>query len=246
MRGLHAAIAAFGLAFGTTGGAFAASYAVEPSTFTLVPPVRNATIALTNLSQEPVRLQVSGVAWRENDAGTMRLTPTSDLVVFPQFVTIPPLGTQRVRAAVVAPPGTTEQAFRIVVEDLPPLGEIVHATAATQISVRTRFTLAVYVEPAINAPSSRIEDVAVHDGLLTFAVRNTGNTHVGGHSIAVNGRDASGRTVFSGRIDDWHVLAGQRRVYTLDIGKATCSRTLTISPDAGGMPAQTVDVAACK
>lgn len=246
-RGLCAAVTAFGLACGMAGGAFAASYAVEPSTFTLVPPVRNATITVTNLSPEPIRFQVSGLAWSENDAGAMRLTKTSDVVVFPQMFTVPSLGSQRVRLAVVAAPRSSEQAFRIVIEDLPPLGETVHAAAGARISMRTRFTLPVYVEPAIRAPSSQIDDVGIHDGLLTFAVLNTGNTHLAGDSLSVDGRDASGRTVFSNIIAAWHVLAGERRVYTLNIGKATCFRTLTISPDAGGVPpAHTVDLAVCK
>jgi len=246
-RGLGSAVAAFGLALGMAGGAFAATYGVEPSTFTLVPPVRNATITLTNLSDDPIRLQVNGLAWAESDNGTMCLTKTSDIVVFPQLFTIQPHGMQRVRAAVVAPLSTTEQTFRIVIEDLPPLGETIRATAGARISMRTRFTLAVFVEPAIRAPSSRIEEVGVRDGLLSFTVLNTGNTHLSGDSLSVNGRDTSGKTVYSNKIDAWHVLAGGHRVYTLDVGRATCLRKVTIAPDAvsGPLP-QTVDVAACK
>jgi hypothetical protein len=53
--------------------------------------------------------------------------------------------------------------------------------------------------------------------------------------------------VYANKIDAWHVLAGGHRVYTLNIGKATCPRKVTISPDAGGVPAtHSVEVAACK
>jgi fimbrial chaperone protein len=239
--------AVVGLVLGVAGSAFAGSYAVQPSTFTLVPPERNATMTLTNLSSEPIRLQVSGVAWSENENGTMLLTRAPGIVIFPQFFTIPALGTQVVRAAVVTPLSTTEQTFRIVIEDMPPLGEIVHAAPGMRISMRTRFTLAVYVEPALPAPSSRIEDVRVREGVLTFAVRNTGNTHLAGASLSVDGRDASGRSVFSKSVNDWHVLAGERHVYAFNLGTATCSRNLTISLGAGAVPpAQTFDVAACQ
>jgi fimbrial chaperone protein len=245
-RGLGPAVVSLGLAFGMAGRVFAASYAVEPSTVTLAPPVRNATLTLTNLSQEPIRFQVQGLAWTESDAGATRLMKTPDVVVFPQLFTIPPLGTQRVRAAIVAPPSSTEQTFRIVIEDLPPLGETLHAAPGERITMRTRFTVALYVEPAVRAPAWRIESPDVHDGLLTFAVLNTGNTHLAGDSLFVSGRDASGKTVVSSEIAEWHVLAGERHVYTLEIGKATCVRKLTISPGTVGMPpADTVDVAAC-
>jgi fimbrial chaperone protein len=248
VRSVSAFAALVGLALATAGGARAASYAVAPSTFTLVAPARNATITLTNLSLEPIRFQVSGLAWSENTAGTALLTPTPDLVVFPQLFTIPPLGTQVVRGAVIAPPRATERTFRIAIETMPPLGEIVHATAGMQINMRTRFMVPIYVQPAVHVFSSRIEYVAVHGDRLTFAVLNTGNTHLAGASLFVNGTDAGGKTVLSRTIDDWHVLAGARREYTLEIAAATCFQKLTIGADAGdGLPsAQTVDVAACR
>jgi fimbrial chaperone protein len=246
VRALWVIVAFTGLAL-TPCGASAGSYAVEPSTFRLKPPMRNATMTLTNLSPQAIRLQVSGLAWTENDQGKMRLTPTPDLVVFPQIFTIPPLGRQVVRAVVVAPYHPVEQAFRIVIEELPPLDEVVSSAGGTRISIRTRFTLPVYVEPANPAPSLRIEDIALHGDVLTFAVLNSGNTHLAGDALSVSGRDAAGRSVASIKIGDWHVLAGQRRDYAVVIGTATCLRKLTISTNAGGVPAaQTVDVAACK
>jgi fimbrial chaperone protein len=239
-------IAACGLASAVATGASAASFVVEPSTFTLMQPVRNATITLTNLSSEPLRLQVRGLAWNESDAGKMQLTPSDGIVVFPQLFTIPPLGMQRVRAAVVAPLSTFEQTFRIVIEDMPPIEDAVHAIAGARISMRTRFTLAVFVEPATPAPAGRIEDIRLHGGVLSFVVRNVGNTMLSGEALSVVGRDASGKAVFADKLDRWYVLTGGSRLYTRDIGKQACAsiRKLTISPDAGSvLPAQTVDVA---
>jgi fimbrial chaperone protein len=247
-RGLAAAVAALGFALCAAGGAAASSFAVEPSTFTLVLPTRNATITLTNLSDQPVRLRVSGQAWSEDDAGTFALTPTSALIVFPQLFTIPPKGVQRVRAAVVAPPSSVEQAFRIVIEDLPPLDQTIRATPGTNITIRTRFTLPIYVEPLSRAPAGRLENVGAHDGRLTFTVQNLGNTHLAGDTMSVAGRDGKGKVLFADTIDRWHVLAGARRIYTLGVDKAVCAslRSVTISsPAASMLPAQTVDVASC-
>jgi P pilus assembly chaperone PapD len=211
--------------------ASAASYAVEPTTFTLTPPVRNATMTLTNLSPVPIRLHVSAAAWSEDDAGTVRLDRSPDIVIFPQLFTIP------LRDA--------EQPFRIVIEDMPALDEVVQ-TGGARIVMRTRFTVPVYVEPASPATASRIEKVAVHGGLLSFTVVNMGSTHVGGAALAVTGRDASGRTVYVGKVAGWHVLAGERRVFALAFGGG-CLRSVTVAPDAGVIPAaQTVDLAACK
>ena len=94
-------------------------FAVDPVEFTLIPPVRNTTVVMTNLSDDPLRLQVSVQAWTQDEDGTAKMSPTSGVIVFPQLFTLPPKSSQRVRAAIVAPLSATEQTFRIVIEDLP-------------------------------------------------------------------------------------------------------------------------------
>jgi fimbrial chaperone protein len=191
---------------------------------------------------------VGGFAWSEDEAGTFRLAATSNVVVFPQLVTIPPLGVQRVRAAFVAAASSNEQAFRIVIEDIPSLDETIHAAPGANISIRTRFTLPVYVEPVTRVRSARIQGAEVRNGKLSFSLINSGNTHLSGSSLNVDGRDGAGKTVFASKIEEWHVLAGASRIYTVEISKSECAamRKLTISAgDSRMLTAQTVDVASC-
>lgn len=247
VRGFTAAVAAFGLTFGVAGSS-GVSFAVDPVTFTVAPPVRNATITLTNLSTDPLRLQVSVQAWTQSENGTMQLSPTTGVIVFPQLFTLLPSSAQRLRAAVVAPISTNEQTFRIIVADLPPLGETVAAPRGkTNITVRTRFLVPLYVEPALRTRAGRFENAAMHDGKLTFALVNSGTVHLEGLTLPIALHDANGAALFSTDAGRWNVLAGGRRIFTVDTGKTKCvvGGNLTISPGGGMLPAQTVRVSAC-
>jgi fimbrial chaperone protein len=246
VRALSAAIAAFGLTFGVASSGV--SFAVDPVTFTVAPPVRNATMTLTNLATTPLRVQVSVAAWTQGDDGKMKLAPTTGVIVFPQLFTLPPSTGQRLRAAVVAPISTTEQTFRIIVADLPSLGESVAAPRGkTSITVRTRFLVPLYVEPAVRTKAAHFENAAMHDGKLTFALINTGTIHVEGLTLPVQLRDPSGANLFSTDAGRWNVLAGGRRIFTLDTGNAKCvvGANLTISPGGGMLPVQALRVSAC-
>jgi len=247
VRAVSVASAAFGLTLGLPASS-GVSFAVDPVTATLTPPVRNATISLTNLSTDPLRLQVSVQAWTQSENGTMQLAPTSGVIVFPQLFTLLPSAGQRIRAAVVAPVSTNEQAYRIVVADLPPLGEAVEAPRGrTNITVRTRFLVPLYVEPAVRTRAGRFEDAAIHDGKLTFALVNTGTVHLEGLTLPIHLRDANGAELFSSDAGRWNVFAGGRRVFTLETNKSKCAagRNLVISPGGGMLPAQTLSVSAC-
>jgi P pilus assembly chaperone PapD len=247
VRGLSATLAAFVLTFGVAGSS-GVSFAVDPVTFNLVPPVRNATVTLTNLSTDPLRLQVSVQAWTQSENGTMQLTPTTGVIVFPQLFTLQPSSAQRLRAAVIAPLSTNEQTFRIVVADLPSFGDTVAAPRGrTNITVRTRFLVPLYVEPAVRTRAGRFENAAMHDGHLTFALVNSGTVHLEGLTLPIQLHDANGGTLFSADAGRWNVLAGGRRVFTVDTGKTKCPAggNLAISPGGGMLPAQTVSVSAC-
>ena len=109
---LTAATFASGIAFGGPGAANAADIGFHPTSLTVAPPARVATLTLENPSDDVVRVQVRGYRWRESDTGVFQLDPTSEIIVFPQLATIPPLSSQQVRAAVVTTTASTTVPFR--------------------------------------------------------------------------------------------------------------------------------------
>ncbi len=247
VRGVIAAASVFGLTCGVASSS-GVSFAVDPVTFTLVAPVRNATVSLTNLSTDQLRLQVSVQAWTQSEDGKMVLTPTSGVIVFPQLFTLAPSSAQRLRAAVIAPVSANEQTYRIVVADLPSFGDTIAAPRnAANITFRTRFLVPLYVEPAVRTKAGHFENATMHGGKLTFGLVNTGTVHLEGLTLPIQLRDANGSVAFSDDAGRWNVLAGGRRIFTVDVGKTKCAagRNLAIAPGGGMVPAQTVSVSAC-
>ena len=76
-------------------------------------------LTLTNTSQEPVTLQVRLFRWRQVDGHDV-LDPTNDVVASPPLARIPAGGQHLIRVVRVAKQRpTTEEAYRLLVDELP-------------------------------------------------------------------------------------------------------------------------------
>lgn len=115
----------------------------------LLPGDRAGRLVLANSGNAPVAAQVRVYAWTQRD-GEDQLDPSSALVVSPAIVEIPADGEQLVR--VVRPDGSpvpSEQAYRVVVDELP--GDP-GTQAGSAVTVRMRFLIPVFVRAADPAP----------------------------------------------------------------------------------------------
>jgi fimbrial chaperone protein len=84
------AIAGFAMGSGR-----AATFAVDPISVSLAKGNSSTAVAVTNQSPQKLRLQITGFAWQQKPSGEMQLTPTDDLVFFPQLLTLDPGETPR-------------------------------------------------------------------------------------------------------------------------------------------------------
>src|SRR5204862_3810113 len=106
---------------------------------------KNVVMTITNTSAKEIRFELKSFSWDQSPPdGTMKLTPTSDIVIFPLLVTMKAHAVQRVRIGTTAAQGPVEKAYRVMVEELPS-GQA-PAGAAT-VAVRTRVGLPVFIEP---------------------------------------------------------------------------------------------------
>jgi P pilus assembly chaperone PapD len=206
---------------------------ISPVTVTLTPPARVAQITIQNPSDQPLRIQVSGFAWTDAADGSIEMTPAQDIIVFPQLVTIPPLGTQQIRAAIMSPAGAVERTYRILLDVLPPLsGTDQLSGPGVELSIRTRFTIPIFQEPLVRRMSGEIATAAANGGKLKFTIVNSGNAHLGGDEIRIIGRNNAGGVVFSYPFRGWYVLIDGKRAFFVDVPQAGCRdvRSLTIAP----------------
>ena len=99
-----ALIALFGLTLlGQADSALAAAFNVSPTRILLSSQQTSALLTLTNDSDKAIRFQLSVVAWDQSDEGQMKLTPNSDIIIFPPLVTIAAHESRRIRVGAQVP-----------------------------------------------------------------------------------------------------------------------------------------------
>ena len=147
-------------------GAEAASLEFSPVRVEMRPGQTATTIELHNLGAT-VAVQVRPYLWTQR-GDIDELNPTSDLVVSPPIFTIPEGETQVVRLLVRVASGNTEQAFRLIFDELPQPGSGRPIVTALRASIP-----AFYDPPGVTA--DHLEWKAEHgsQGLL-LAAQNTG------------------------------------------------------------------------
>jgi fimbrial chaperone protein len=116
VHGLMAVIA--GAVIGMAVPAHAANFAVSPVDVRLGSGQRSQLVVMTNQDNAPLRFQLNAYRWDERPDGQMILTPTDDVIFFPQLFDLPPRGTQNIRVGVIAPAIEGEKAYRLVMHQL--------------------------------------------------------------------------------------------------------------------------------
>src|SRR5436190_23281826 len=86
------------LALSSTASLGQASFSIDPLLVQFDADTRNVVMTITNTSAKEIRFELKAFSWDQVPPdGTMALTPTSDIVIFPPLVTMKPHAVQRVR-----------------------------------------------------------------------------------------------------------------------------------------------------
>jgi fimbrial chaperone protein len=217
-----------GLSFPQAGLAQAATFTVDPTQLFLSAKATSALLSLRNESKEPLRFQLSLSAWDQRTNGEMALTPTRDIIFFPQLLTLAPGEERKVRVG-LAPSvtaGDAERTYRLFVEELPA------SQAGPQpsgVKVLTRMGIPIFLQPPSAAAKPSIGDLAVKAGRFGFVVHNLGNAHFVPDSIRVEGLAADGGVIFAQLVSGWYVLAGGSRTFDVEVPKVDCARVTAIT-----------------
>jgi len=223
----------------------AANFAVSPMDVTLGQRERSQTIAMTNQDNVPLRFQLNAYQWGERPDGQMVLTPTDDVIFFPQLFDVQPHQTQNIRVGAIAPAIDSEKTYRLVMHQLKlfeaprPAGD---KERAAVVDVLTNLRIPVFVEPPAPRAEAGISSLALRNGTLSFTVKNSGNAHFRINSLRVEGFGTGPQPIFSKTAQGWYVLAGGSRDYELAVSRADCSRanrlTLLVETDHGNLQSE--------
>jgi len=213
-----------GLVILQPGAAHASTFSVNPTQVYLSAAVKSALVTIKNETDQPVRFQVAAVAWDQDEAGRMQITPTQDIVFFPPLLTLQPREERKVRLGTTVAPGAREKTYRLVVEELPPLQT---ATSPTGVAMLTKVTIPVFLQPARIVGLASLADVGMTASHLAFRLRNDGTAHFVPRSVRVRGQDEAGAAVVDQQATAWYVLAGESRLFDLAIAEPQCRQVRT-------------------
>ena len=200
----------------------ASTIAVSPVQLYLSRGNSSTELTITNQSVEPIRFSVSGYSWTQSTTNPLILRSTSDLVFFPALFSIAAGQQKHVRIGTTAEAASVETAYRIIVEELPPLSSVLgNRTSGAGLSIRTRVSLPLFLKPSHQTMSAEFNDPQVHHGALSFSLINTGNVHLQVPKILVDASDRQGR-IFSTTLNGWYVLPGTTHRFSVRIPKGHC------------------------
>lgn len=212
-----------GLAACQAGRLQAATFSVNPTQVFLSARAPSALVSLRNESREPLRFQLSVQGWDQRPDGEMTLTPTQDILFFPQLLTLAPGEERKVRLGLTsaARPAAVERTYRLFVEELPSSEP---ENQGAGVRMLTRMSLPVFVQPASATAKASLADVGAGGGHVTFTARNVGTAHFVPEAITLEGVGADGHPVFTQSVNGWYILAGGTRRFDVAVPAGECAR----------------------
>jgi len=181
-------------------------------------------LTIQNLGDEPLRFQLSLVAWEQTPTGEHRFAPTQDVVCFPPLLSLEPGEKRPIRIGATAAVGAVEKTYRVFIEQLPPLRSPEKSGAESQVRVLTRLGVPIFLAPVKPMAGRGIELADVAPGRISLVVKNKGNVHFQFRKVRLIALGTAGEQVFERELPGAYVLAGGSRVYPLEVDAANCPK----------------------
>jgi fimbrial chaperone protein len=225
-------LVALGLWIGVAGVSSAARFSLNLTRIHLGRAHPVETVVFGNEEPEALSFEVHVQRWTQKPDGTWELVPSNDLIVHPLIMSVAAGEKARLRIGTLAPGVTAEQAYRVVLQQLPDPNA---PRDAMQIRMLTRISLPVFLEPDRATPAESLSVTSADRSGATLLVRNSGTAYAPAGDATVRVLDASGRLVHEGRVTLGYVLAGAQLPMTVSWPAGVCGRAaqleLVASPE---------------
>jgi fimbrial chaperone protein len=231
----------------THAGAF--SLKVSPIPIEITGGASSTMAEVGNEGDEPIRVEASVYDWTQTATGEDKTDPSTELLVFPSLLTIPPHTSRRVRIGTQGGYAAGEKTFRVIFGEIPSETSPVDAKQET-VKVVAHVSVPIFVTPAGAAPAMKIEGLALSNNHLKFGLHNTGNAHVLVEKLRVDLLGKDGKPLGGTDATGWYVLPGIVRPFDIDLTKkVNCagakSLVLTATSTQSGSVTATLDHPAC-
>ena len=196
----------------------AGEWRVTPIRLDLGRDAKSGAVTVFNGSEERLQLQMKAFEWTQDGEGKDRYEETGDILFFPRIMIFDKQGEKILRAGIKATALAREKTYRLFVEEIP---EPIKAEGA-RVAIAIRFALPIFVKPLKEETRGEITGLSMSGGVVTAAVKNSGNVHLFVRTVLVQGKDGAGKLVLTKELSGWYLLAGAQRVHTAEVPADVC------------------------
>jgi fimbrial chaperone protein len=196
----------------------AGEWRVTPIRLDLGRNAKSGAVTVFNESDERLQLQMKAFEWTQDKEGKDRYEETDDILFFPKIMIFDRQGEKILRAGVKGPASAKEKTYRLFVEEIP---EPKKAEGAL-VAIAIRFGLPIFVKPAKGDIRGEVADISMAGSVVSAVTSNSGNVHFLIRTVLVQGKDGTGKEVFSKEFGGWYLLAGAERVYSAELPADLC------------------------
>ena len=193
---------------------------------------------LTNTGGEALHAQVRVFHWTQVN-GKDALTPTQALVASPPILALAPGAQQMIRVIRLgeAAPGATEDAYRLLVDELPESAP----RQPTGVRYVLRYSIPVFVEPAgesdVVAVAASLHWSVVREGDgIALQVRNTANVHAQISDVSLSPVGGTPTVISKGLLG--YVLPGMTMRWSFTIPAAQLLPGIQLEAAINGKPVE--------
>lgn len=203
-------------------GSQAADFSVSPMILEFRPGVRSAEIEVRNLDQQPIRFQVRGADWSQDESGKNIYADSKSLIWFPRALELAPGESRIIRVGVRATPASQEQAYTLFLDEVPVEAAQAEKARGAQVRLLLSISVPVFVPPAKSLPGGTVESAELRAGALALVIANGGNRHFSYREAAIVGLGADGSEMFTRKVQGRTLLAGSRLRLEVSIPQEIC------------------------
>jgi fimbrial chaperone protein len=220
-------VVAAGLALAACLPAHGGNWGVSPIRIDLDARARTGLLTITNDDQKRLGFQAKLMEWTQGPDGADQYQESTDLIVFPQMMTIE--AGQRRAVRVGSRPGNPsgERAYRLYIEEMRDPADA--TSGATQVAIMLRFAIPIFVAPPQGEASPEIVAATASPGKIELRIRNTGNRHARFEEITAR----AGEQVLAQSVA-WYVFPGVTRTLAMPVDRERCrAGTIEIRASTG-------------
>lgn len=213
----------FLLSLMTVAPAQAASLQVSPVRFELPTTEASKPMWVSNSSSTPIQVQVRVYKWSQAN-GEETLSPTTEVVATPAMTELAPGGRQLVRIVRRGPAPTQEQAYRLLVEELPAANPVPLKPGQPALNLLLAYSLPVFLSPQAEQATPSLTAHVQGDALL---LTNPGSRRVMVSDLKATTTDGKTHVVRAGLVG--YVLAGQTMTFPFEAPAGTTRLSATVN-----------------